>query len=78
LFRAGRHADRPAYGHASDFVAEGFVEAIRSRGIAADVALADATLPYYRDREAWPKLLDAAPLPRGCPKDANRSNLKTA
>lgn len=39
-------------------------------------------VPGGRDRpawrEAWPKLLDAAPLPRGCPRDANQPNAKAA
>ena len=39
------------YGHASEFAAEGFVDAVRTRGIAADVALVDATFPFYRDRD---------------------------
>jgi pimeloyl-ACP methyl ester carboxylesterase len=52
-----------AYGHASDFVAEGFVDAIRSRGIAADVSLADATLPYYRDRDIVGRLQDDVVAP---------------
>ncbi|MEO8936642.1 MAG: alpha/beta hydrolase [Burkholderiaceae bacterium] len=39
-----------AYDHAEDFVAEGFVAALQSRHIAADIALVDATIPYYRER----------------------------
>jgi hypothetical protein len=37
-----------AYDHADDFIKEGFVDALRSRGIAADVALADASIAYYK------------------------------
>jgi len=37
--------DRPG-----DFVRYGFVDAVRSRGIAADVAIVDATIPYFRER----------------------------
>ena len=39
------------YGHASEFASEGFVDAVRARGLAVDVALADATFPFYRDRD---------------------------
>lgn len=39
-----------AFDRPEDFVAEGFVDALRSRGIAADVALVDATIPYYREQ----------------------------
>jgi len=34
--------------HADEFVDEGFVDALRSRGIAADVALVDASVGYYK------------------------------
>lgn len=39
-----------AYDRAPDFVAQGFVDALANRGIAVDVALADAGIPYYRNR----------------------------
>ena len=39
-----------AFDRPEDFVAEGFVDAVRARGIAADLALVDATVPYYRDK----------------------------
>ncbi len=39
-----------AYDEPSEFVTEGFVAALQSRGIAADVVLVDATVPYYRER----------------------------
>lgn len=45
-----------AQDHAHDYLAEGFVDAIRSRGIAADIALVDATIPYYRDRDIVARL----------------------
>ncbi len=45
-----------AYDHAHDFIGEGFVDAVRSRGIAADIALVDATIPYYRDGDIATRL----------------------
>lgn len=39
-----------AYDRGHDFVDEGFVEAVRRRGIAADVAVVDASIAYYRER----------------------------
>lgn len=33
-----------------EFVDEGFVDALATRGIAADAVLVDATVPYYRER----------------------------
>ena len=34
--------------HADEYIEEGFVDALRTRGIAADVALADASVAYYQ------------------------------
>lgn len=45
-----------AYDHAEQFVPEGFVAAIRDRGIAADVALVDASVAYYRERNIVARL----------------------
>jgi pimeloyl-ACP methyl ester carboxylesterase len=45
-----------AYDHADDLAAHGFVAAVRARDIAADVALVDATLPFYRDRDVVTRL----------------------
>jgi pimeloyl-ACP methyl ester carboxylesterase len=45
-----------AFDRPEDFVAEGFVDALKSRGIAADVALVDATIPYYREQLIVPRL----------------------
>ena len=39
-----------AFDEPHDFVAQGFVDALRARRIAADVVLVDATIPYYRER----------------------------
>ena len=39
-----------AFDRPSDFIDEGFVDAVRRRGIAVDFALVDATVPYYRKR----------------------------
>lgn len=41
-----------------EFVDAGFVEAVRSRGIAADIAIADAHLGYYEDRSVIRRLHD--------------------
>jgi len=38
-----------AYDKPDDFIKQGFVDAVRERGIAADIALVDATVSYYRD-----------------------------
>ena len=45
-----------AYDHADEFVRRGFVAAVRERDIAADVALVDATMPFYRDRDIVTRL----------------------
>jgi len=45
-----------AFDRPEDFVADGFVDALHARGIAADVALVDATIPYYRERLIVPRL----------------------
>lgn len=40
-----------AYDQADDFIRQGFVDAVRERGIAADLALVNATVAYYRERD---------------------------
>lgn len=45
-----------AFDRPSDFIDEGFVDAVRRRGIAADIAIVDATLPYYRQRSIADRL----------------------
>ena len=45
-----------AFDKPEDFIAEGFVDALKARGIAADVALVDATIPYYREQLIVPRL----------------------
>lgn len=45
-----------AFDRPEDFIAEGFVDALKARGIAADVALVDATIPYYRTQQIVPRL----------------------
>ena len=45
-----------AYDKPDDFLKQGFVDAVRERGIAADIALVDATVPYYRDRSVVARL----------------------
>lgn len=39
-----------AYDEPKDFVSQGFVDAVRTRHIAADVVIVNATMPYYRER----------------------------
>jgi pimeloyl-ACP methyl ester carboxylesterase len=41
-----------------EFVEAGFVEAVRLRGIAADIAIADAHVGYYEDRSVIRRLRD--------------------
>ena len=52
-----------AFDRPEDFVAEGFVDAVRSRHIAADIALVDATIPYYRDRTVVARIHDDVVVP---------------
>jgi hypothetical protein len=39
-----------AYSRPEDFIREGFVAAVRERGVAADVLMVDAHLGYYKDK----------------------------
>jgi len=45
-----------AYSKPQEFVDEGFVDAVRRRGLAADVVVADAHLGYYQDRSVLVRL----------------------
>lgn len=45
-----------AYSVPQEFVDEGFVDALRTRGIAADVAIADAHIGYFQDRSVLVRL----------------------
>ncbi len=45
-----------AYDKPEDFIRQGFVDAVRVRGIAVDIALVDATVPYYRERNIIERL----------------------
>lgn len=42
--------------HAEEFARQGFVEAVRARGISADVVAADATAGYYFKGIVWERL----------------------
>lgn len=46
-----------------DFIDEGFVQAVRSRGIAADVAVVGATVAYYRANNVVQRLDDEVIAP---------------
>jgi pimeloyl-ACP methyl ester carboxylesterase len=45
-----------AWSRPPEFIDEGFVAAVRSRGIAADIAIADAHLGYFNDRSVLTRL----------------------
>jgi pimeloyl-ACP methyl ester carboxylesterase len=45
-----------AYSRPPEFIDEGFVAAVRSRGIAADIAIVDAHLGYFNDRSVLTRL----------------------
>ncbi len=45
-----------AFDRGHDFVDRGFVDAVRRRGIAADVAVVDASIAYYRERNIVDRL----------------------
>jgi hypothetical protein len=45
-----------AYSTPEDFVREGFVQAVRERGVALDIWLVDAHLAYYRNRSILERL----------------------
>lgn len=47
-----------AYSTPDEFVQEGFVAALRQRGLAADVAMVDAHLGYFTDRTVLQRLRD--------------------
>ncbi len=52
-----------AYSRPQEFVDEGFVAAVRSRGIAADVLIADAHLGYFSDKTILDRLREDIVLP---------------
>jgi pimeloyl-ACP methyl ester carboxylesterase len=52
-----------AYSRPPEFVDEGFVAAVRSRGLAADIVVADAHLGYYNERTIVKRLRDDVVLP---------------
>jgi pimeloyl-ACP methyl ester carboxylesterase len=52
-----------AWSRPPEFVDEGFVAAVRSRGLAADVAIADAHLGYFNDRSVLTRLREDVVLP---------------
>jgi len=47
-----------AYSLPQEFIEQGFVQALRERGLAADVAIADAHLGYFNDRSVLRRLRD--------------------
>lgn len=51
------------YSRPAEFVDEGFVAAVRNRGIAADVLIVDLHLGYYNDRSVLVRLRDDVVLP---------------
>lgn len=54
----------PGIGSApAEFVDEGFVDALRRRGIAADVVVADSHFGYYADRSVFTRLREDIVLP---------------
>ena len=52
-----------AYSRQADFIDKGYVEAVRSRGLAADIAIADAHLGYFNDRSVLTRLREDVILP---------------
>lgn len=60
-----------AYSRPRDFVDEGFVDALRSRGVDADVQVVDAHLRYYEDKTIVERLRQDVVRPalaRGVPQ----------
>lgn len=52
-----------AYSRPREFIDEGFIEAVRSRGLAVDIVVADAHLGYYQDRSVLNRLREDIILP---------------
>lgn len=52
-----------AYSRPPEFVDEGFVAAVRSRGLAADIVVVDAHIGYYNERHIVQRLRDDVVLP---------------
>ena len=52
-----------AYSQPQEFIDEGFVKALRQRGLAADVKMVDAHLGYFTDRTVLQRLRDDVVLP---------------
>lgn len=52
-----------AYNQPADFRAHGFVSAVRSRGLAADIVMADAHLGYFTDHSVIRRVRDHIVLP---------------
>ena len=52
-----------AYSQPDEFVQEGFVTALRQRGLAADVAMVDAHLGYFTDGTVLQRLRDDVVMP---------------
>lgn len=52
-----------AYSKPQEFIEEGFVAALRQRGLAADVKMVDAHLGYFTDRTVLQRLRDDVVLP---------------
>jgi pimeloyl-ACP methyl ester carboxylesterase len=52
-----------AYSKPDEFVREGFIAALRRRGLAADVAIVDAHLGYFTDRTVVQRLREDVVLP---------------
>lgn len=52
-----------AYSKPGEFIDEGFVAALRERGLAADVTIADAHLGYFTDRTVLERLRQDVVLP---------------
>jgi len=52
-----------AYGTPEDFIEQGFVEAVRRRGVPADIVMADAHLGYFTDRSVIDRIREGIVAP---------------
>lgn len=52
-----------AYGTPEDFVEQGFVDAVRRRGVRVDIVMADAHLGYFTDRSVITRIREDIVLP---------------
>jgi len=52
-----------AYSRPQEFIDEGFVAAVRGRGVAADIVIADAHLGYFTERSVITRLREDIVLP---------------